>query len=62
MSKTLVVSYTPRYESNSKKLLDTFLQTTTSDVTHLDLVNTPPPFLLEGNLNALLKRNYYVLS
>jgi len=60
MSKTLLVSYTPRYESNTDKLVKTFLQTTSnkSDITHLDLVKEPAPLLLENNLNPLLKRNY----
>ncbi len=60
MSKTLLVSYTPRYESNTQKLIDAFLQVNSekSEVTHLDLVKEPAPLLLEENLNALLKRNY----
>ncbi|MEE9327955.1 MAG: NAD(P)H-dependent oxidoreductase [Cocleimonas sp.] len=64
MSKTLLVSYTPRHDSNTKKLVDTFLQTSlnSSDITHLDLVKTPPPLLLEDNLNALLKRNFMGLE
>ncbi len=60
MLKTLLVSYTPRYESNTQKLIDAFLQVNSekSEVTHLDLVKEPAPLLLEENLNALLKRNY----
>lgn len=60
MKKTLVVSYTPRHDSNTRKLLETFLQSSTSvaDIEHLDLVANPPPLLLEDNLNALLKRNF----
>ncbi|MFK5951160.1 MAG: NAD(P)H-dependent oxidoreductase [Methylococcales bacterium] len=60
MSNTLLVSYTPRFESNTKKLVKTYLQTTSdnSEITHLDLVKDPAPLLLEENLNALLKRNY----
>ncbi|MFV2058555.1 MAG: FMN-dependent NADH-azoreductase [Thiohalomonadales bacterium] len=60
MSKTLLVSYTPRFESNTKKLVETYLQTTSgnSEITYLDLVKEPAPLLLEENLNALLKRNF----
>lgn len=59
MSKTLLVSYTPRYDSNTQKLVEAFLQTQKNlEVTHLDLVKEPAPLLLEDNLNALLKRNY----
>jgi len=60
MSKTLLVSYTPRYESNTEKLVETFLQTTSNklDVTHINLVKEPAPLLLEDNLNPLLQRNY----
>ncbi len=64
MSKILLVSYTPRHDSNTKKLVDTFLQSSShrSDITHLDLVKTPPSLLLEDNLNALLKRNFMGLE
>ncbi|NQZ30088.1 MAG: NAD(P)H-dependent oxidoreductase [Oceanospirillaceae bacterium] len=60
MSKTLVVSYTPSFESNTKKLVDAYLQATadTTDIIHLDLVKDPAPLLLEKNLNTLLKRNF----
>ncbi len=60
MTKTLLITYTPRFDSNTAKLVDTFLnsQNNKSDITHLDLVKNPAPFLLEDNLNALLKRNY----
>lgn len=60
MSKTLLVSYTPRLESNTKKLIETYYSAAldTSEIMHLDLVKEPAPLLLEDNLNALLKRNY----
>jgi len=60
MSKTLLVSYTPRFESNTKKLVDTYLLATSnkSEILHLDLVKDPAPLLLEDNLNALIKRNF----
>jgi len=60
MLKTLLVSYTPRFESNTKKLVKAYLQAASdkSEVVFLDLVKEPAPLLLEDNLNALLKRNY----
>jgi len=60
MSRILLITYTPRFESNTAKLVDTFIETMDkrSDITHLDLVKKPAPFLLEDNLNALLKRNF----
>ena len=60
MSKVLLVTYTPRFESNTGKLVQTYISTHAdpSDIIHLDLVKTPAPLLLEDNLNALLKRNY----
>ena len=60
MNKTLLVSYTPRHESNTQKLIEAFLQANSekSKITHLDLVKEPAPLLLEDNLNAFLKRNY----
>lgn len=60
MTKTLLISYTPRPESNTAKLVQTFIEATggKSEITHLDLVKEPAPLLLKENLNALLKRNY----
>ena len=60
MIKTLLVSYTPRLDSNTKKLVQTFLENASkeSEITQLDLVKEPPPLLLESNLNALVKRNF----
>jgi len=60
MKNTLLISYTPRAESNTAKLVQTFLQTIDgqSNIVHLDLTKEPAPLLLEENLNALLKRNY----
>ena len=61
MSKTLLVSYTPRHESNTAKLIDTFINSikNKTEITHLDLVKSPPSLLLEENLNGLLKRNFF---
>ncbi len=60
MNKTLLVSYTPRLESNTAKLVETFIKASEgqSEITHLELAKEPAPLLLEENLNALLKRNY----
>ncbi len=64
MSNTLLISYTPRLESNTAKLLQTFLDNCANpeQVNHLDLVKTPPPLLLTDNLNAILKRNFIGLA
>ncbi|MEE9493356.1 MAG: NAD(P)H-dependent oxidoreductase [Gammaproteobacteria bacterium] len=64
MKKTLLISYTPRFESNTAKLVETYVQAAgkQSSMTHLDLVKEPPPLLLEENLNALLKRNFMGLE
>jgi len=60
MSKTLIVSYTPREGSNTEKLVQTFIQQAAekSRITHVRLERDPAPLLLEENLNALLKRNF----
>jgi len=60
MTKTLLVRYTPRTDSNTAKLVETFIANVqgSTDMTVLDLVDNPPPLLLEENLNALLKRNF----
>lgn len=60
MTNTLLISYTPRYDSNTQKLVHTFIEAlpAQSTLTHLNLVNTPPPLLLEDNLNALIKTNF----
>jgi FMN-dependent NADH-azoreductase len=64
MTKILLVSYTPRIDSNTQKLVDTYLQATgdTSQITHLDLVNEPAPLLLGDAVNTLLKRNYMSMA
>ena len=64
MIKTLLISYTPRVESNTAKLVDTVVSLAgdKADITHLDLVKEPPPLLLGDNLNALLKRNFMGMS
>ena len=64
MSNTLLISYTPRLESNTAKLVQTFLDNCANpdQVNHLDLVKTPAPLLLADNLNAILKRNFMGLA
>lgn len=60
MKKTLVVSYTPREDSNTKKLLDHFVSSV-SDKTHievLDIAKHAPDMFLEKPLNAYVKRNF----
>jgi FMN-dependent NADH-azoreductase len=60
MSKTLLVNYTPRIGSNTKKLVDTFKAFTNgnTELTILDLSITPPDLLLFETLNTFLKANY----
>lgn len=60
MTKTLLITYTPRHESKTAELVKTYIDEIgeKSGITHLDLVKTPAPLLLEDNLNALLKRNF----
>jgi len=60
MKKTLVVSYTPREGSNTKKLLDHVIQIIKdkTDITYLDLAKKPVPMFLENELNAYVKRNF----
>ena len=60
MKKTLIVSYTPRFGSRTKQLLDCFLQEAQgkTEITHVDLVEETPDLLLQENLNVMLKRNF----
>ncbi|MCV2403197.1 NAD(P)H-dependent oxidoreductase [Marinomonas sp. C2222] len=60
MMKILLVTYTPREESNTAKLVQAYIDEVgdKQNITHLDLVKTPAPLLLEENLNALIKRNF----
>lgn len=60
MKKTLVVSYTPRTGSHTKKLVDAFIEFATgkTEITFLDLVTSPPDLLLAENLNLILKGRY----
>lgn len=59
MKKTLVVSYTPREGSNTKKLLDHYLQSIEgkTEIEMVDLSEGVPMFL-KDELNAYVKRNF----
>ncbi|MFK5879933.1 MAG: NAD(P)H-dependent oxidoreductase [Flavobacteriaceae bacterium] len=60
MKKTLIVNYTPRIGSNTKKLVDYFkeLNQIRTEITVLDLAKNPPDLLLEENLNLYVKRDF----
>ncbi len=60
MKKTLIVSYTPREGSNTKKLLDHFVSQISgkTEVEFLDLAEKAPAMFLKGELNAYVKRNF----
>ncbi|WP_103866843.1 FMN-dependent NADH-azoreductase [Aquimarina sp. I32.4] len=60
MKKTLVVSYTPREQSNTKKLVDFFVEhaQNKTEITFLDLTKDTPDLLLEKNLNLYVNRNF----
>jgi len=60
MKKTLIVSYCPRFGSNTKKLLDYFegLAKEKTEIEILDLAKNPVPMFLEKELNAYVKRNF----
>lgn len=54
--KTLIVKYIPRYaQSNTKKLLDAFIEEiSNSNVEELDLLDDVPYILLDKNLLVIL--------
>nr|MBA4404804.1 hypothetical protein [Nanoarchaeum sp.] len=59
--KILVVSYLPNGQnSRTKKLVDTFVETTKgkNKIEHLDLIKEIPDFITPENLNAYMQRNY----
>ncbi|WP_394751015.1 FMN-dependent NADH-azoreductase [Spongiimicrobium salis] len=60
MKKTLIVSYTPRIDSNTKKLVDHFVARNASktDITLLELSEEAPDLLLKENLNLYVQRNF----
>ena len=64
MNNALIVSYTPRIDSNTAKLVDAAKRSLAdkTSITHIDLAATPPELLLSHNLAALLKRNFMGLA
>ncbi|WP_075341908.1 NAD(P)H-dependent oxidoreductase [Tenacibaculum agarivorans] len=65
MTKTLVIRYTPRKGSYTKTLFDEFIKLTKgkTELTEVDLSETPPDLLLVENLNLIMdwnngKRNF----
>lgn len=60
MKKTLVVSYTPRDNSNTKKMVDYFMESNKikTQITLLDLTEVTPDLLLKKNLNLYVNRNF----
>lgn len=60
MKKTLIVSYTPREGSNTKKLQDHFVSQISgkTEVEYLDLAEQAPAMLLKDEVNAYVKRNF----
>ena len=60
MKKTLIVSYTPRSGSNTKKLLEHFIENAKdkTEIEVLDIAKNPVPMFLEKEINAYVKRNF----
>lgn len=60
MKKTLIVNYTPREHSNTKKMVDYFIKKNSdkTEITFLDLTEVTPDLLLKDNLNLLVARNF----
>lgn len=60
MKKTLIVNYSPRIASNTKKLVDYFIELNQdkTNLTILDIAKNPPDLLLEERLNLYVKRNF----
>ncbi|WP_142785053.1 FMN-dependent NADH-azoreductase [Changchengzhania lutea] len=60
MNKTLIISYTPRDNSNTKKMVDYFIEKNKrkTRITFLDLTEETPDLLLKENLNLYVNRNF----
>jgi len=60
MKKTLILSYTPREGSNTKKMLDFFIENNQdkTEITFIDLAEEAPDLLLKENLNLYVNRNF----
>ncbi len=59
MTKTLIVSYTPRIGSYTKQLVDEFIKLASNktEITFLDLTTSPPDLLLPDNLNIIWSKD-----
>ncbi|MGL5890646.1 MAG: FMN-dependent NADH-azoreductase [Bacteroidia bacterium] len=60
MDKTLLITYTPRTGSNTRRLADVFIESAKNktEITELDLALNPPELLLTERLNAFVKDIY----
>ncbi|QNK78954.1 MULTISPECIES: FMN-dependent NADH-azoreductase [Winogradskyella] len=60
MKKTLIISYTPRENSNTKRMLDFFIENNQdkTEITFVDLAAEAPDLLLKENLNLYVNRNF----
>ena len=60
MKKTLVISYTPRENSNTKKMLDFFIENNQdkTEITFVDLAEEAPDLFLKEHLNLYVNRNF----
>jgi len=60
MKKTLVVNYTPREGSNTKKMVDYFMESNKekTEISFLDLAEDAPDLLLKEHLNLYVSRNF----
>ena len=60
MKKKLILSYTPRENSNTKKMLDFFIENNQdkTEITFIDLAEEAPDLLLKENLNLYVNRNF----
>ena len=60
MKKTLILSYTPRENSNTKKMLDFFIANNQdkTEIIFVDLAAEAPDLLLKENLNLYVNRNF----
>lgn len=60
MKKTLIISYTPREGSNTKRMLDYFIEINKNrtNFTIVDLTEITPDLLLKDNLNLFVARNF----
>lgn len=60
MKKTLIIKYTPRENSNTKRMLDHFIAQNKerTEISIVDLAKNAPDLLLKDNLNPLVARNF----